>query len=769
MLLKYISEKVLVKIISFLTLILALSPGIYLNAVIYPYVTAKTIIFRIFVSLMLFLYIWLILKNKKYLPSKNNLLISFFLFIVTCFFSGILSNDPSQSFWSTPERMMGTFNLIHFFLFILIISSVIKSKEAWIKLIHWWNILIVSTGCIALYTFITKHIATQTSIFSDRFYGFAGNPIFFAAIVLIFFYFNLYLFFEKLQKQQKGLWWHILIAIIYVVFIALTGSRGAFLALGITGFIFLISFIFNPNNELNYLLKINVQKISLIVLISLLTICSTIFIFKNNDFVKNNYILHRLTSINLKDGSSFSRIIVSKIGINCFLQKPFFGYGFDNFEICYQNNFDTMMVEVLPRENRFDKAHNMPIEILATTGIIGFVFFACIYIFGYKNIRDLMIENKINFYAGLSLILGVVAYLIQNMFVFDVFEGFIGFCLLLAYIIFLSNNKNFNLNLDKISFKIKDLILILSLILIGLNIYWFNLYIFYYDNMVKRVDYLVSNGKVEIALNNIKNLHHIRSPYKDALYFGFFDTFIKNQKNMSKKQLEEYYSVAFKNQQFSYKKYPYRTHIYLVQLLHIASKAINPEIKIQDNDVENATEIINLTKKYNINQPEIDFFYLQILFNSDNKKDWILGEEMVKNSIKTYPESARFYWIYGIHLIDSLNQPDEGIKYLIKSYEKEIVFESIDQVMTTVINLNKYNEPDYAIKVLQTYIPGNPKRFQLFMELSKSYILKNDLNNAKKALDQAKKVYKEEKFTKYSVETEEKLKELEIELNKLSQ
>ncbi|MDD3156341.1 MAG: hypothetical protein PHP14_02925 [Candidatus Pacebacteria bacterium] len=139
--------------------------------------------------------------------------------------------------------------------------------------------------------------------------------------------------------------------------------------------------------------------------------------------------------------------------------------------------------------------------------------------------------------------------------------------------------------------------------------------------MVKRIDHLVSNDKAETALNDIKNLHLIRSPHKDALYFGFFDIFVKNQKNMSKAQLEEYYDIAFKNQQFSYKKYPHRTHIYLVQLAHIASKAVNPEIKIQPKDVKNATEIVNLTKKYNINQPELDFFYTQILFNSDNEKD----------------------------------------------------------------------------------------------------------------------------------------------------
>jgi uncharacterized membrane protein (DUF485 family) len=73
-------------------------------------------------------------------------------------------------------------------------------------------------------------------------------------VILIFFYLNLYLFFENLQEQQKQkkFSWHIPIALMYFVFIILTGSRGAFLALAITGFILLISLIVNPSHELNY-------------------------------------------------------------------------------------------------------------------------------------------------------------------------------------------------------------------------------------------------------------------------------------------------------------------------------------------------------------------------------------------------------------------------------------------------------------------------------------------------------------------------------------
>ena len=98
MLLKYFSEKFLTKAIYFLTFILALTPGIYTNNVIYPYITGKTIAFRIIISIMLFLYITLILKDKKYLPPKSNILACCFLFVFACIISGLISFDPVQSF-----------------------------------------------------------------------------------------------------------------------------------------------------------------------------------------------------------------------------------------------------------------------------------------------------------------------------------------------------------------------------------------------------------------------------------------------------------------------------------------------------------------------------------------------------------------------------------------------------------------------------------------------------------------------------------------------
>lgn len=47
------------------------------------------------ISFLFVVYIALVLKNKDYLPKKSHLLISFFLFIVTCLLSGFFSLDPT--------------------------------------------------------------------------------------------------------------------------------------------------------------------------------------------------------------------------------------------------------------------------------------------------------------------------------------------------------------------------------------------------------------------------------------------------------------------------------------------------------------------------------------------------------------------------------------------------------------------------------------------------------------------------------------------------
>lgn len=118
---------------------------------------------------------------------------------------------------------------------------------------------------LSFVVFITNNLIASRDIFDTRFQGFTGNPIYFAAILLVFFFINLYLFFEKVSQNAKikNLLPYMITAILYVIFILLTGTRGALVALGITGFILLTSLIANKSKELEDIFKINFQKTAL--------------------------------------------------------------------------------------------------------------------------------------------------------------------------------------------------------------------------------------------------------------------------------------------------------------------------------------------------------------------------------------------------------------------------------------------------------------------------------------------------------------------------
>jgi len=56
-------------------------------------------------------------------------------------------------------------------------------------------------------------------------------------------------------------------------------------------------------------------------------------------------------------------------------------------------------------------------------------------------------------------------------------------------------------------------------------------------------------------------------------------------------------------------------------MVHIASKAINPQINVTALDVARADDIYQRIQKHNLTLPEGDFFYEEILLNSKNQAD----------------------------------------------------------------------------------------------------------------------------------------------------
>jgi len=117
------------KVIFGLAILFAIIPMFFIIKSIFPMVLPKTLLFRGTVELMLIFYLILIYVDKSFLPKLTRFNLALISFTVVSFVTGFFGSSPFTSMFSTAERMMGNFGYLHFVLFALILSSVIKSKE----------------------------------------------------------------------------------------------------------------------------------------------------------------------------------------------------------------------------------------------------------------------------------------------------------------------------------------------------------------------------------------------------------------------------------------------------------------------------------------------------------------------------------------------------------------------------------------------------------------------------------------------------------------
>jgi hypothetical protein len=96
---------------------------------VYP----KTLFFRLIIEIAFLLYIFLLFKNKNYLPKFS--FISFFisLYFFILLISSVFGFNLGRSFWGNMERWEGLILQLHLLLFFFIITAVLRQKH-WVEI-----------------------------------------------------------------------------------------------------------------------------------------------------------------------------------------------------------------------------------------------------------------------------------------------------------------------------------------------------------------------------------------------------------------------------------------------------------------------------------------------------------------------------------------------------------------------------------------------------------------------------------------------------------
>ena len=420
-------------------------PFIISNGMYFPYIVGKAFTFRIIVEIIFALWLILIFKDKESRLKFSWVALIAFLFVTVMFIADIFGVAPAKSIWSNFERMDGWMTLIHLLMYLFVFVSVIKTD-----ILSWFLRSSVGLSIIMGVMAISQSMKSE----NVRVDGPLGNPIYLAIYFLFNFFFALILIYRDCLAvcEKKGqtyskvfsnylFYIYSLVALLNAYGIYITQTRGVIL--GLIGGIFvmvLAMVIFERQNK-------TFRNIAIGGIVVVFVMVAGFFAVKDTDFVKNQPTLARLASISWSNLSGQARQYVWPMAIKGAIEKPILGWGQENFNYIFNKYYDPRMYG---QEQWFDRAHNMPLDMLVAGGILGFLLYLGLYLAAlyelWKKARGLSIIEK-------STITGLLAgYFFQSIFVFDNNVSLILFFTVLAIIhVYSGREKEKGIYMEKVS------------------------------------------------------------------------------------------------------------------------------------------------------------------------------------------------------------------------------------------------------------------------------------------------------------------------------
>lgn len=413
-------EKLLLGIVKIGAGLALITPLVYNAKYYFPFVGPKSLYFMAFCQIVFFAWLILALYKKQYRPQKNAVAIALAVFVFFMALSAVFGVDPSRSFWSKFERMTGVLMWFNLFGFFLAVSSSLK------KWADWKNIFLFSLGVafvVSVMGILEKYGVKQV-IFSDRMGATLGNTSFLGSYLIFNFFLSWYLL-----TQEKRLLFKVLFGALAVLMFSAIYLQGARAATGVSiAGLVLVALLFWAFKIKNKIWSI-IGKIALGVSV-LAVIVSIILLYLPNNPVHNQF-------GKMATQGRFANWEIAEKG---FLERPFFGWGPETYDILFPKYFNPcLFLAKCGGEFWFDRTHNIILDTLVSGGALGLlaylgIFATLIFILSKKYFK----EKSIDFWTFALFVAMFVAYFVQNLTVFDMVSSLMMFVLMLAFIAFLA-------------------------------------------------------------------------------------------------------------------------------------------------------------------------------------------------------------------------------------------------------------------------------------------------------------------------------------------
>ena len=578
--------------------LILLVPLLVSSKFIFPFITLKTIYFRIIVEIAAFLYLLLALSAVHYRPKINQLLWFILGFGAIVFLTSLSGVNPYRSLWGTIERGEGFLFIAHLIVFCFILSQTFKNRSEWLT---FFSASIAVSILVALYALGQKYGVAWVIINSagDRLTSTLGNASYLGAYALGHFWLCLLLFW-----QRKEIWWKIIFGLaalfeIYILFA--TQTRGAMIAFMLTLFCyFLIYFITLKNKK--------IKKIFLSGLVLIIAAIIFIFINKNAAWMSHGP-FQRLVSISPHAVTVESRLYAIDSSWRAWQDRFLLGYGWENYNVAFNKYFHPEIYRDNGSQIWFDRAHNTVFDVAIATGIVGLIIYLGIYVSAFRILLALMRENYYhNFNPSLAVLAFLSAHFIQNIFVFDSLPTYVMLFSVLAFVAFLASEKKHSQQTAAIKKPINLYALIAGLFVLLV---------------------LISNLNLKPAQANLKGIEGLKKTYN-----GHFPSAIQNFDQAIKMNT---YQTPELRQKLADSILSHNNKDYVSDEADIkrnfeyAFQAISDNIKAAPNDVQN-------------------YIYLMVLYNAASYLDANYAQQAIiygNQALALSPTRQQIYFELG--------------------------------------------------------------------------------------------------------------------------
>ena len=447
-------------------LLILLTPLVVTQSTLFPYVVGKSTYSRALIEIVLACWIALALRQPAYRPQRSWVLWLFGIYLVGSLIAAVVGVSFQRSFWGDYRRMGGVFDLAHWVALAFVLASVFKQQRDWRWLLNanlGVSLVVALLGLaqhyqIPLFGSVFWYLRTTAPANLGRVDITFGNATYVGAYMLV----NVFLALgflagsARLSPQQvrrqtrlerrgrrgrerqvmppiwpwRAFWTATALLDFWVL--TLSGTRGAVAGLLVGIIVAGIGYLVWGRRASIKLLVGALIAVPILLTVALPLWRDTLLL---QNLARSNVTVERfqrLLSQGTQDASITSRFSTAKAGLRAFAHAPIFGWGPENFAVAFDRNANTQ--ETSLQTQLADQAHNKPVEEMVTKGIVGFTAYALLL--GWMIwvlTRAVRTEQDGRFFA-IFLGAGVIAYVVQDLFLFDTPGTFLQFILLLGWV-----------------------------------------------------------------------------------------------------------------------------------------------------------------------------------------------------------------------------------------------------------------------------------------------------------------------------------------------